>query len=43
MEAKEAILYDIVLQRAKGAVIAIIGKSGIERMLIQFGDRKGHN
>jgi hypothetical protein len=30
MQDEEAILYDIVLQRAKRAVIAITGNSGIE-------------
>jgi endonuclease IV len=43
MQDEEAILYDIVLKRAKRAVIAITGKSGIERMLIHLDDRKGHN
>jgi hypothetical protein len=43
MQNEEAILYDIVLKRDKRAVIAITGKSGIERMLIHPGDRKGHN
>jgi hypothetical protein len=43
MQEEEAILYDIVLKRAKRAVIAIPGKNGIERMLIELGDRKEHN
>jgi hypothetical protein len=43
MQDEETILYDIVLQRAKHTVIAITGKSGIERMLIHPGDRKVHN
>jgi hypothetical protein len=43
MQDEEAILYDIVLQRVKRGVVSITGKSGIERMLIHFGDRKGHN
>jgi hypothetical protein len=43
MQDEEAIIYDIVLKRTKRAVIAITGKSGIERMLIHPGDRKGHN
>jgi hypothetical protein len=43
MQDEEVILYDIVLKKDKGAVIAITGKSGIERMLIHPGDRKGHN
>jgi hypothetical protein len=43
MQDEETILYDIVLKRAKRAVISITGKSGIERMLIHPGDRKGHN
>jgi hypothetical protein len=32
MQDEEAILYAIVLRRAKRAVIAITGKSGIERI-----------
>jgi hypothetical protein len=43
MQDEEAILYDIVLKRAKRAVIAIIGKSGIEQRLIHLADRKCHN
>jgi hypothetical protein len=43
MQDKETILYDIVLKRAKRAVIPITGKSEIERMVIHVGDRKGHN
>jgi hypothetical protein len=43
MQDEEAILYDIVLKRTKCAVIAITGKSGIERMLIHLGDLQGHN
>jgi hypothetical protein len=43
MQDEEVILSDIVLKRAKRAVIAITGKSGIERMLIHRGDRKGDN
>jgi hypothetical protein len=43
MQDEEAILYDIVLKRTKRAIIAITGKSGIERMLMHPGDRKGHN
>jgi hypothetical protein len=43
MQDEEAILNDIVLKRYKRAVIAITGKSGIERMLFHPGDRKGHN
>jgi hypothetical protein len=43
MQDEEEILCDIVLKRAKRAVIAITGKSGTERMLIHLGDRKGHN
>jgi hypothetical protein len=43
MHNEEAILYDIVLKRAKRAVIAITRKSGIERILIDLGDRKDHN
>jgi hypothetical protein len=43
MQHEETILYDIVLKRAKCMLIAITGKSGIERMLIHLGDRKGHN
>jgi hypothetical protein len=43
MQDEEAILFDIVLKSAKRAVIAITGKSGIERMLIHLGDRKGHD
>jgi hypothetical protein len=43
MQDEEVILYNIVLKRTKRAVIAITGKSGIERMLIHPGDRKGHN
>jgi hypothetical protein len=43
MRDEEAILYDIVLKRGKRAVIAITGKSGIDGMLIQLIDRKGHN
>jgi hypothetical protein len=43
LQDEEAILYDIVLERAKRAVIVITGKSGIERMLIHLGDRKGHD
>jgi hypothetical protein len=43
MQDEEAILYDIVLERTKRAVIAITGKSGIERMLIPLRDRKRHN
>jgi hypothetical protein len=43
MQDEEAILYDIVLKRTKRSVITITGKSGIERMLIHPGDRKGHN
>jgi hypothetical protein len=43
MQDEETILYDIVLKRAKRAVTAITGNSGIERMLIHPGDRKGHN
>jgi hypothetical protein len=43
MQDEEAILSDIVLKRAKCVVIAITGKSGIERMVIHLGDRKGHN
>jgi hypothetical protein len=40
MQDEETILYDIVLKRAKRAVIAMTGKSGIERMPIHLGDRK---
>jgi hypothetical protein len=43
MQNEEAILYDIVLKRTQRSVIAIPGKSGIERILIHPGDRKGHN
>jgi hypothetical protein len=43
MQDEETTLDDIVLKRAKRAVIAITGKSGIERMSIRLGDRKGHN
>jgi hypothetical protein len=43
MRDGKAILYDVVLKRVKRAVIAITGKSGIERMLIHLGDRKGHD
>jgi hypothetical protein len=43
MQDEEVILYDIVLKRAKRDVIAITRKSGIERMLIHRGDRRGHN
>jgi hypothetical protein len=43
MHDEEAILYHIVLKRPKRAVIAITGKTGIERMLIHLADRKGHN
>jgi hypothetical protein len=43
MQDLEAILSDIVLKRTKRAVIAMTGKSGIERMLVHPGDRKGHN
>jgi hypothetical protein len=43
MQNREAIFCDSVLKRAKRAVIAITGKSGIERMLIHLGDRKDHD
>jgi hypothetical protein len=43
MQDEEATLYDIVVKRAKRAVIAMTGKSGIERMLSHLGDRKGQN
>jgi hypothetical protein len=43
MQDKETILSDIVLKKANRAVIAITGKSRIERMLIHLGDPKGHN
>jgi hypothetical protein len=43
MQDEEAILYDIVLKRAKCAVIAITGKSEIEGMLIHLGDRNGQD
>jgi hypothetical protein len=43
MQNEEASLSDIVLRRTKRGVIAIAGKSGIERMLIHLGDRKGDN
>jgi hypothetical protein len=43
MQDEEEILYDTVLKRAKRAVIAITGKSGIQGKLIHLGNRKGHN
>jgi hypothetical protein len=43
MQNEKAILYDMVLKRAKRGVLAIPGKSGIERMLIHLGDRKDYN
>jgi hypothetical protein len=43
MQDEEAILYGIVLKSSKGAVVAITGKSGIERILIHLGDRTGYN
>jgi hypothetical protein len=43
MQYVEAIFHDIVLKRAKRAVIILTGKNGIERKLIQPGDRKGQN
>jgi hypothetical protein len=43
MQDEEAVLYDIVLKRVKRAVMAITGKSEIERLLIHPGDGKDHN
>jgi hypothetical protein len=43
MQDEEVILHDIVLKMTKRAVMAIPGKTGIERMSINLGDRKLHN
>jgi hypothetical protein len=43
MQNEERTLYAILLKRAKRAMIAITGKTGIERMVIQLRNRKGHN